>query len=83
MSPRPAWPKRNGTRLLADLSPLRESRDFRLLFIGGGVSHLGRQLTVVAIPYQVFLITGSSLAVGMGIATLIFLALGRRRSTSP
>ena len=72
MSPRPAWPKRNGTRLLADLSPLRESRDFRLLFLGGGVSHLGRQLTVVAIPYQVFLITKSSLAVGMvGLVTVV------------
>ena len=52
-------------RLLADLSPLRESRDYRLLFAGGGVSYLGRQLTVVAIPYQVYLMTGSSLAVGL------------------
>jgi MFS family permease len=58
-------------RLLADLSPLKV-RDFRLLFAGSGVSYLGRQLTVVAIPYQVFLITRSSLAVGMvGLVTVV------------
>ena len=59
-------------RLLADLTPLRASRDFRLLFAGNGVSYLGRQLTVVAIPIQVFTITDSSLAVGMiGLVTLL------------
>ncbi len=59
-------------RLLADLTPLRVSRDFRLLFAGSGVSYLGRQLTVVAIPFQVFTITRSSLAVGMvGLVTVV------------
>lgn len=59
-------------RLLADLTPLRVSRDFRLLFAGNSVSYLGRQLTVVAIPFQVFTMTGSSLAVGMiGLATVV------------
>jgi MFS family permease len=59
-------------RLLADLTPLRVSRDFRLLFAGNGVSYLGRQLTVVAIPFQVFTITKSSLAVGMiGLVTVV------------
>ncbi len=58
-------------RLLADLSPLRDSRDFRLLFIGNAVSYVGRQMTVVAIPFQVYLLTGSSLAVGLtGLASL-------------
>ena len=58
-------------RLLADISPLRESRDFRLLFFGNAISYLGRQLTVVAIPFQVYLITNSSLAVGLtGLASL-------------
>jgi MFS family permease len=58
--------------LLVDLTPLRASRDFRLLFAGNSVSQLGRQLTVVAVPYQVFLITGSSLAVGMvGLVTVV------------
>jgi MFS family permease len=59
-------------RLLADVTPLRVSRDYRVLFAGAGVSYLGRQLTVVAIPFQVFLMTRSSLAVGMvGLATVV------------
>jgi MFS family permease len=64
--------RRPRPRLLADLTPLRASRDFRLLFAGNSVSYLGRQLTVVAIPFQVFTITDSSLAVGMiGLVTLV------------
>jgi MFS family permease len=59
-------------RLLADVTPLRVSRDFRVLFAGSAISYLGRQLTVVAIPFQVFLITRSSLAVGMvGLVTVV------------
>ena len=52
-------------RILADVTPLRASREFRLLFSGQLVSFLGTQLTVVAVPYQVFVLTHSSLAVGM------------------
>ncbi|HEY3809785.1 MAG TPA: MFS transporter [Acidimicrobiales bacterium] len=52
-------------RLLVDLEPLRHSRDFRLLFSGQLVSTLGTQLTVVAVPYQVYRITHSSLDVGL------------------
>ncbi len=48
-----------------DISPLRSSRDFRLLWMGQLVSLIGRQITVVALPFQVFLLTNSSLAVGM------------------
>ena len=51
-------------RILVDTTPLRESREFRLLFTGQLVSTLGTQLTVVAIPYQVFSLTHSSLQVG-------------------
>ena len=51
-------------KILVDTTPLRESRDFRLLFNGQLISMLGTQLTVVAIPYQVFHITHSSLQVG-------------------
>jgi MFS family permease len=58
-------------RLFVDFTPLRRSREFRLLFAGGAVSYLGRQLGVVAIPFQVFELTHSSLAVGMvGLASL-------------
>ena len=52
-------------RLLVDISPLRESRSFRYLFSGHLASMLGNQLTVVAIAYQVYDITGSSLWVGL------------------
>jgi MFS family permease len=56
---------RRRARLLADLSPLRDSADFRRLYVGQLVSFVGSQLTVVAVPYQVFLLTGSSLQVGL------------------
>ncbi len=63
-------------RILVDTTPLRESRDFRLLFTGQLVSMLGTQLTVVAIPYQVYSMTHSSLQVGaISLAQLVpFLA---------
>jgi MFS family permease len=51
--------------LAIDLSPLRESRQFRLLFIGEAVSDLGSEITAVAVPYQVYQITRSPLAVGL------------------
>src|SRR5689334_14189559 len=51
--------------LLVDVTPLRTSREFRVLFSGQLVSFLGSQLTVVAVPYQVFRLTHSSLAVGL------------------
>jgi MFS family permease len=51
-------------RLLIDLTPLRASRDFRRLFIGQTVSMIGSQLTVVAIAFQVYSLTGSSFQVG-------------------
>jgi MFS family permease len=51
--------------IAVDITPLRRSRDFRLLWFGELVSTMGRQITVVALPFQVFLLTGSTLAVGM------------------
>jgi MFS family permease len=52
-------------RLLVDTTPLRASPQFRRLWGGYVVSVLGSQLTVVAIPYQVFRLTHSSLDVGL------------------
>jgi len=63
---RPAW------RLLIDLTPLRRSRDFRRLVSGELVSVLGTQLTTVAVPYQVYQLTRSSLAVGLVSITQLF-----------
>jgi MFS family permease len=51
--------------LAVDITPLRRYRDFRLLWIGELVSTTGRQITVVALPFQVFVLTRSSLAVGL------------------
>ena len=51
--------------VLMDLSPLRQSRDFRALISGELVSILGNQLTAVAVPYQVYVLTHSSLYVGL------------------
>jgi MFS family permease len=48
-----------------DTSPLRESRQFRLLYVGQVVSFFGRQLTVVASAIQIYDLTGSSLQVGL------------------
>jgi MFS family permease len=52
-------------RVFVDISPLRVSRDFRYLYAGQMVSFLGSQLTVVAVPYQVYRLTHSSLQVGL------------------
>ncbi|WP_425955376.1 MFS transporter [Xylanimonas sp. McL0601] len=51
-------------RLLADLTPLRVSPDFRRLWWGLGISSIGTQVTVVAVGLQVYELTGSTLAVG-------------------
>ena len=60
------------SRLLIDLSPLRRSRDLRHLVWGELVSVLGNQLTTVAVPYQVYQLTHSSLAVGLVSVTQLF-----------
>jgi hypothetical protein len=59
-------------RLLIDLTPLRRSRDFRLLVGGELVSVLGNQLTTVAVPFQVYQLTHSSLDVGLVSITQLF-----------
>jgi MFS family permease len=61
-APAPASLRR---RLLADVTPLKKFPQFRILWSGYLVSVLGSQLTVVAVPYQVFRITHSSLDVGL------------------
>src|ERR1039458_10111120 len=62
---------------LAGPAPLRGSRVFRLLFIGQLVSTLGSQLTVVAIPFQVYAQTRSSFQVGaISMAQLVPLVVG-------
>ncbi|WP_308250389.1 MFS transporter [Sphaerisporangium fuscum] len=52
-------------RLRMDVSPLRDSRDFRLLLGSEVVSMLGSVFTMVAVPYQMKQLTGSYVAVGL------------------
>src|SRR6476469_352442 len=55
-----------------DVTPLLESRDFRLLFLAGTVFYLGAMVTYVAIPYQIYTLTGSNFAVGaIGLVELV------------
>ena len=55
-----------------DLTPLRRHSDFRLLYAAQSVSLLGTMLTYVSLPYQMYRLTGSSLAVGLlGVAELV------------
>ena len=55
-----------------DLTPLRDLRDFRLLFISGSITRLGSMMTYVAIPFQVAILTDSFIAVGLiGLAELV------------
>jgi MFS family permease len=63
--------------ILIDLTPLRENRDFRRLFAGQLLGVFGTQLTMVAIPFQVYALTRSSLQVGgVSLAQLVPLILG-------
>jgi MFS family permease len=48
-----------------DLTPLRRHRDYRWLYAAQSVSFLGSMVTYVALPYQMWALTHSSLAVGM------------------
>ena len=50
---------------MVDLTPLRTSRDFRLLLVAGTVTYLGAMVTYVALPWQLYSLTRSNLAVGM------------------
>ncbi len=52
-------------RLFVDITPLRESPQYRRLWFGYAVNQLGSQLTIVAVAYQVYKLTGSSLDVGL------------------
>src|ERR687896_382530 len=62
--------------LAVDLTPLRTSRDFRLLWFGEVVSEAGHQVTRVAIYVQIFQLTGSAAAVGLvGLVELVPLVL--------
>jgi MFS family permease len=47
-----------------DLTPLRQSAQYRRLYVAGFISMLGSMATYVAVPYQLKQLTHSTLAVG-------------------
>lgn len=51
--------------MLLDISPLRISRDYRLLFFGQLISAFGTAMSFVVVPVQVYQLTGSTLLVGL------------------
>ncbi|MFM8944251.1 MAG: MFS transporter [Actinomycetota bacterium] len=55
-----------------DTTPLRASRDFRRLFVGRSVSRFGDEIVAVVVPFQVYELTRSTLAVGLiGLVELV------------
>ena len=73
--------------LLADITPLRQNQPFRRLWVGLLVSSIGSQLTVVAVAYQAYVLTHSTLVVGLVslvqlVPTLVG-AMGGARSLMP
>ena len=51
--------------LLVDLEPARRDREFRLLWLGQLVSGVGRQVTVVALPFELWQLTRNPLSIGL------------------
>ncbi|MDH6144159.1 MFS family permease [Kitasatospora sp. GP30] len=69
LEPPPATPRR---RVLADLTPLRSSADYRRVWFGQSVSSIGQQMTAVAVAVQVYALTSSAFATGVvGLCSLI------------
>ncbi len=52
-------------RIAIDISPLRASREYRLITLGQIVSNLGTQAALVALPYQIFVLSHSAALVGL------------------
>lgn len=59
-----AGPRRRLGSLVVDPAPLRLDRDFRLLWGGQAISSVGRMITSVVLPYQVYVLTGDLLMLG-------------------
>jgi ENTS family enterobactin (siderophore) exporter len=67
--------------VVVDVTPLRSSRDFRLVFATMAISMLGTHLTSVAASLQIYHLTGSSVQVGLmslvlGLSLLVGLVAG-------
>lgn len=62
--------------MLIDISPLKVSRDYRLLFTGQFISAFGTAISFVVLPVQVYALTQSTFMVGMlGAVEFVFILL--------
>src|SRR3984893_540821 len=61
----PGGRRRGVSAVFVDVGPLRRHRDFRRLWGGQLVSQVGSQLTIVAVAYQTYRLTGSTAMVGL------------------
>ncbi len=73
-------PRSRLRRVFLDTAPLRRDRDYRWLWGGQAISGIGNQITRLALPYQVYSLTGSTLAIAaltlFQLVPLILFSLG-------
>jgi MFS family permease len=58
-------PRRRFGGVFVDPAPLRNDRDYRLLWVGQAISNMGREVTAIVLPYQVYVLTNDLVAVGV------------------
>jgi MFS family permease len=61
---RRGW-RQHASRLALDIAPLRRYPAFRRLWFSQGISFIGTEIAEVALAYQMYQLTGSTLAVGL------------------
>jgi MFS family permease len=60
------------SKVAVDFTPLKISRDYRLLFFGQLISFFGTMMTFIVVPVQMYQLTKSSLNVGLlGVAEFV------------
>ena len=68
---RPSW-REFAARVTVDFTPLRDYPDYRRLWIGQAVTFVGSEMALVALPFQVWQLTHSTLALGLFSLTELF-----------
>jgi MFS family permease len=63
--PRQPITRRRLRGLLIDLEPVKRDRDFRMVWLGQIVNNLGRQITLVALPFELWQLTHNPLSIGL------------------
>lgn len=61
---RPSW-RGYVARIAVDVTPLRDYPDYRRLWIGQAVTFVGSEMAMVALPFQLFALTHSTLDLGL------------------